>query len=58
MSSADDEPDCDTDDSGMIKFFNDPTVQQQLHVQPTKWTPCSDKVGEVYTYGTTTIPLF
>jgi len=53
-----DEPDCDTDDSGLLKFFNDATVQQQLHVKAVKWSPCSDSVGNAYTYGNTTIPLF
>lgn len=42
----------------MIKFFNDPEVQKQLNMKPTNWTPCSDKVWDLYTFGTTTIPLF
>ena len=54
----DDEPDCDTDDTGLIKYMNNPNVQSQLHVNKTKWTPCSDYVGEKYQWGTTTIPLF
>ena len=54
----DDEPDCDTDDTGLIKFMNQAEVQEQLHVNKTKWTPCSDYVGERYEWGTTTIPLF
>jgi serine carboxypeptidase-like clade II len=55
---ATDEPDCDTDDSGMIKYFNDPDVQKQLHVDALNWSPCSDKIWQLYTFGTTTIPLF
>lgn len=58
VSAENDEPDCDTDDSGMIKFFNDPEVQKQLNMKATAWTPCSDKVWNLYTFGTTTIPLF
>ena len=54
----DEEPDCDTDDTGLIKFMNKPEVQSQLHLNKTKWTPCSDYVGERYQWGTTTIPLF
>lgn len=42
----------------MIKFFNDPQIQQQLHVRPTKWTPCSDIVYERYKKGAPTVPLF
>lgn len=42
----------------MLKFFNDPTIQEQLHVRPTKWVPCSDEVGNAYTYGLPTVPLF
>ena len=38
--------------------MNNPNVQSQLHVNKTKWTPCSDYVGEKYQWGTTTIPLF
>jgi len=53
-----DEPGFDTDDAGLLKFFNDPTVQKQLNVNTTKWAPCSDSIGNAYTYGNTTIPLF
>lgn len=42
----------------MLKFFNDPTVQEQLHVRPTRWVPCSDVVSNAYTYGLPTVPLF
>ena len=56
--SNDAEPDCNTDDTGLIKFFNDAEVQKQLNVKPTEWRPCSDKVWDLYTFGTTTIPLF
>ena len=58
VSAEDDEPDCDTDDSGMLAFLNDKTVQEQLNMQPTQWAPCSDDVWVKYKWGTTTIPLF
>ena len=42
LGKDNDEPDCDTDDSGMLKYLNDPEIQQQLNVRPTKWLPCRD----------------
>ena len=52
-----DEPDCDTDDSGMINFLKDPEVQQQLHVARKNWTPCSE-INGLYKRGPSTVPLF
>jgi hypothetical protein len=57
-ASLDDEPDCNTDDHGLIAFFNSATVQKQLNVGPMEWQPCSDDIWQKYTWGTTTIPLF
>ena len=54
----DDEPDCNTDDTGLIKYLNIAQVQADLHVNKTEWTPCSDDVWQKYIWGTTTIPLF
>jgi hypothetical protein len=34
---TDEEPGCSSDDYGITLYFNDPTVQSQLHVTPTKW---------------------
>ncbi len=57
-NSDDDEDYCSSDDEGLIKFFNDKTVQEQLHVVPTLWTPCSDPVGNAYKTDTSSIHLF
>jgi serine carboxypeptidase-like clade 2 len=49
---------CSTDDSGILAYFNDKTVQQQLHVPDMQWSPCSDEIGELYKKDLTTLPLF
>lgn len=59
VSLKDDEPDCNTDDSGLLAFFNDKTVQKQLHVQEGEWSPCSDDVWQGYNmWGGDSVPLF
>jgi hypothetical protein len=49
---------CSSDSTGPLLFFNDATVQKQLHVQATKWEPCSDHIGEHYSKDLSTLPLF
>lgn len=59
MYNREDEPGCSSDDSGMTKYLNQDDVQAQLHiVKPTKWTSCSDYVGEHYRKELSTIDLF
>jgi serine carboxypeptidase-like clade 2 len=55
---VEDEPGCSTDNTGIIKYFNDKTVQQQLHVPDTVWSSCNDVVGDTFKKDLTTIPLF
>jgi len=42
----------------MENFFNDPTVQEQLHVVQQKWNACSDMVGDAYEFDNSTLGLF
>ena len=44
QQTADDSP-CSSDHTGVTLYFNDATVQEQLHVQKMKWEPCSDHIG-------------
>lgn len=57
-NSVDAEPGCSSDDYGMTLYFNDPTVQQQLHVPKMRWDPCNDHVGTVYKKDLSTIENF
>ena len=53
MSAQNDEPDCNNDDSGLKAFFNDKTVQGQLHLNDTVWEPCSAYIWDHYTFWNT-----
>lgn len=44
-NSKENELGCSSDHNGMHIYFNDKTVQNQLHVDSTVWEPCSDRVG-------------
>lgn len=33
---------------GIYHFFNQPTIQVQFHLEPQKFEPCSDEVGDNY----------
>jgi carboxypeptidase C (cathepsin A) len=49
---------CSSDHTGVTLYFNDATVQEQLHVQKMKWEPCSDHIGSTYKKDRTTVHLF
>ena len=49
---------CSSDDNGMHIYFNDQTVQEQLHVPNTIWEPCSDTVGQNFKKDLSTLELF
>ena len=49
---------CSSDTTGPSLFFNDVTVQKQLHVKAMNWEECSDRVGSTFKKDLTTIPLF